>query len=123
MRSLSKVARQRYARHVLVGNVISSYFSKSPIGVTGVDMVFSKEDSMCINHRDSDLLVITVKHGNWDMKCVLIDLRSLTGVLFWDVFYKVRLNLNGIQSFTGSVTGLSGERIQIMGCGPKNHLR
>lgn len=44
---------------MLSANVISSGFPKNTIGVTGADIIFSKEDAMGINPHDNDIFVIT----------------------------------------------------------------
>lgn len=80
-----------------------------------MNIVFSEEDAICIKPRDNDPLVITVQHGNWDIRRVRIDLNNLVDVLFWDTFQKLQLNLDGKKRFTDSLTGLLGEHVQIMG--------
>lgn len=55
-----------------------------------VNIIFSEEDALDINPCDNDPLVITVKHDNWDIRCVLIDPGSSTDVLFWDVVQKLQ---------------------------------
>lgn len=69
---------------------------------------------MGINPHNNDPLVITIQHDNWDIRRVLIDPSNSTDILFWDVFQKIKLNLEDIQRFTGSLTRLSGDQVQII---------
>lgn len=55
-----------------------------------------------------------MQQGNWDIKCVLADPSNSIDVLFWDTFQKLQLNPNDIKMFSGSLTGLLGEHVQIM---------
>ena len=100
---------------MLVTNVIFPISLGNIPGTTGVNIVFSREDALDINPHDNDPLVITVQHGKWDIKHLLIDLGSSVDTLFWDTFQRLQLDLEGIQRFNGSLTGLSGEHAQVMG--------
>lgn len=45
----------------------------------------------------------------------MIDLGNSGDVLFFDAFQKLKLDLNDMKMLCGSLTGLSGENVQIMG--------
>lgn len=98
-------------------NVISLSFRRNTVGMEGFNINFFEEDALGINPYDNDHLVTTVQHCNWDIRirCILIDPGSSADVQFWDVFQKLQLNLDDIHSFTGSIIGISGEYVQIMG--------
>lgn len=51
-------------------------------------------------------MVIIVQHGKWNIKWVLIDLRSYANVLFWDTFQKLHLIPNDVKVFRVSLIEL-----------------
>lgn len=72
-------------------NVISHSFPIISQEKLEVNIIFSEEDAFDINPYDDDPLVITVQHGNLDIKRVLIDPISSTDILFWDAYQKRQL--------------------------------
>ncbi|KAI5385393.1 hypothetical protein KIW84_072115 [Lathyrus oleraceus] len=47
-------------------------------------------------------------------KRVLVDHGSSVDVLFWDAFQNLQLDPNNIQMFSGSLTGILGEQVQVI---------
>lgn len=69
-------------------NVISHSFPIISKEKLEVNIIFYEEDAFDINLYDDDPLVITVQHGNLDIRHVLIDPISSADVLFWDAYQK-----------------------------------
>lgn len=71
---------------MLVANVISLSFRKNSTGVTEANIIFYKGDYMGINPHGNNPLVITVQHGNMDIRhVVVIDPKSSGDIMFRDV--------------------------------------
>lgn len=87
----SKSTWKKYARHVLVTNLISHGFPRGVQGKTWVNITFSNKDSIMFNPHDNDPLVITVQYNNWNIKWVLIGVGSYVDVLLWDAFRNYNL--------------------------------
>lgn len=84
-KGLSRTARRRYTRQVLVANIIFCDFPKSTTRATEANITFFEEDVLGINPHNDDPLVITVQRDNWDIKHILLDSGSSSDVLLWDV--------------------------------------
>lgn len=112
-RGLSRATWRRYMRQVFTKNVLSPIFPENTVGTIKVNIIFYEEDALCINPHDNDHMVITIQHGNWDIKNALIDLGSLVDILFWDFFQKLQLNLDDLQRFANSLIGLYNERVKM----------
>lgn len=105
--------QRKYARHVLAINVTSLRFLRGVRGETWVNITFLGSGAIRTNPHDNDPMVITVRHGNWDIKWVLIDPRSSVDDLFWVAFQKLHLNYSEVKVFRGSLVGLSGKKVQV----------
>lgn len=97
----SRSSWRKYVRQVFLANVISSSFPISSQWKIRVNIILSKEDALNINPHGDDHLVFTVQHGNWDIRCVLIDPYNSTNFMFWDAFPKLQLDPNDIKTFSG----------------------
>lgn len=64
----SSSSRQKYAWQVLVANVMSSRTPRGELGKIRVNITFSDNDVVGTISQDNDPLIITVQHGNWDIK-------------------------------------------------------
>lgn len=64
----SNFSQRKYTRMVLTTNVISLGFSKWEQGELGINITFSSNDAVRILPHENDPMVITVQHGNWDIK-------------------------------------------------------
>lgn len=81
-RGHSRAARKIYAKQVFMTNIISPDFSENIVGIAWVNIIFSKENAICINPYYNDPLVINIQHGKWDIMLVLIDSGRSVNVLF-----------------------------------------
>lgn len=82
-------------------------------GEIWVNITFYDSDIVGTNPHDNDPMVIIVRHDNWDIKWVLINLGSSVDVLFWDAFQKLQLNPSKVKVFRGSLIRLSSKRVQV----------
>lgn len=60
-------------------------------------------------------MVITVKCDDMEIKRVLIGQGKLTYILYYDAFERLRLDLNSLKAFHGSLIGFCDEQVQIKG--------
>lgn len=95
----SNFSRRKYTKQVLTRNVISLGFSEVEQGEVSINITFYSSDTVRILPHDNDLMVITVQHGNLDIKRVLIDPESFDDIVFWDAFQKLHLDPNKIIGF------------------------
>lgn len=57
-----------------------------------VVIVFSEKDVSGIHPHNDDLMVISVKFEEWEIKRVLMDQGSSTNILYWDAFERMHLD-------------------------------
>lgn len=69
-----------------------------------------KYTSIILPHNNDDM-VINVQCNNREIKRVMIDPGKLIDVLYWDAFDILRLDLDELRPFGGSLVGFSGEYV------------
>lgn len=80
-RESSSFYQSKYARQVLITNVISLELSNIDMREPGANITFSSNDFVEILPHDNDPIITNVKHENWDIKRVFIDPKSSTNML------------------------------------------
>lgn len=112
---ISNFSQRKYARKVLVTNIISSSFPRDEQGESRVNITFSNNDAIGNNPYDNDPMFIIVQHNNWNVKRVLVDPGRSANVLVWDAFQKLYLNPNEVNVFKGLLIGYSRKHVLVRG--------
>ena len=78
-------------------------------------VTFSDENLTDVQMPHSDLLVITLRIGNYDVKKVLIDQGSFTKVMYKGLYEKLGLKKANLDNFSSPVFGFSSESTTLLG--------
>ena len=78
----SNYSQRKYAKQVLVANMISLGLSKADQGESATNITFSNNEIIKIPPYDNDPIIITMKNKNWDIKWFLIDPVTSGDILF-----------------------------------------
>ena len=76
---------------------------------------FSDSDLRDVQLPHNDLLVVTLRIGNYDVQRVLIDQGSFAEVMYQDLYEKLGLDEVELSSFTTPIFGFSGEPTMPLG--------
>lgn len=68
-------------------------------------IVFFEKYAFGVNPHNDDLMVISVTCKELEIKRVLVDQGSFTEILYWDALEILRLDLEDLKSFKGSLVG------------------
>ncbi|KAK2998485.1 hypothetical protein RJ639_023954 [Escallonia herrerae] len=105
-------ARKAYAREVCV---TSQPRNKKLKTVPTAMITFSDDDSKGIKTPHDDPLVVTIKAGNFDVKCVLIDNGSSAEILFHDAFEKMNIPTDRLRKMEAPLYGFSNHPVTTEG--------
>ncbi|KAK2998191.1 hypothetical protein RJ639_023764 [Escallonia herrerae] len=105
-------ARKAYAREVCITSPPPNKKLKT---VPAATITFSDDDSKGIKTPHDDPLVITVKAGNFDVKCVLIDNGSSAEILFHDAFEKMNISMDRLRKMDTPLYGFSNHSVAAEG--------
>lgn len=89
----------------------SSHKVKGPI----LAISFSQEEDEDIFPYEDDLIVINLQLHYWNVKKVLIDPNSSKDILYWEAFQDLKLDLELLQPFKGSLVAFSDKHVQLLG--------
>ncbi|KAK3016899.1 hypothetical protein RJ639_005914 [Escallonia herrerae] len=84
-------------------------------GLAAGAITFSDEDLKNVKTPHDDPLVITIKAGNFDVKCVLIDNGSSAEVLFYDAFKKMNIPTDRLRKMDTPLYGFSNHPVSVEG--------
>ncbi|KAK3016789.1 hypothetical protein RJ639_006055 [Escallonia herrerae] len=107
---LSGQARKAYAREVCI---MSQPPSKRQNMVSLPAISFLDDDVGDVKTPHDDPLIITIKAGNFDVKCVLVDNRSSTEVLYYDEFKKMNILTNRLQKMDTPLYRFSNHSVTV----------
>lgn len=102
-------ARQRYACQILTKEDLPT---SSKIGETKaleVKISFSEKDAICIHPHNDDPIIITIRCDECEIIRVMVYKGSSTDILYLDSFERLRLNLDDLKGFKGSLVRFSEE--------------
>lgn len=77
--------------------------------------LISQNDVVRILPHDNDAMIINVKSNDWEIKQVLIYLRSLVDVLYSDAFERLKLDSNELQTFRDYLVGFLDKQVYLKG--------
>ena len=52
-------------------------------------LIFTDDDAQAVQFPHNDAIVVTLNIKNYDVRCILIDNRNSTDVLFYDAFFQM----------------------------------
>lgn len=64
----SNSSQRKYAMQMLATNVISLDFTWDAREKIGFNITFYEEDTIRVNPHNNDLMVISMQHGDWDIR-------------------------------------------------------
>lgn len=76
---------------------------------------FSKRDVEGISLHEDNLMVINIQIWKRDVKRVLIDQSSSTYVMYWEDFQGLKLEMDLLRPFKGSLMDFSEKQVQVLG--------
>ena len=76
---------------------------------------FSDSDLKDVQLPHNDLLVVTLRIGNYDVERVLIDQGSFTEVMYQDLYTKLGMGETELSSFASPIFGFSREPVVPLG--------
>ena len=106
---LSKKARKAYLRTVqnvqLTGIVPKMARIDNPI------VGFSEEDARRLHHPHDDVIVISLKVGDYNMHRVLVDNSSSADILYYPAFQQIRIDRERSIPINAPLVGFRGMRV------------
>ena len=60
-------------------------------------ITFNKADLEMVQYPDFDLLVFQLKMNSYDVKKILVDMRSLVEVIYYDLFKQLKLTQSNLK--------------------------
>ena len=79
------------------------------------DIIFSEEDLWGIQTPHNDAIVVSMTKANCDVKWCFVDNENSTDVLFYDIFFGMRLSTNQLKLVNMPLIGFTDDSIKIEG--------
>lgn len=107
--------RKRYARQVMNIEYLSNKGGEGNYKMSEAENAFSMKNIVAIHPYNDDLMVITIRCDEWEIKRVLIYQGSSANILYWDAFERTRRYPDDLKPFKGSPVGFFREKVQVKG--------
>ncbi|XP_075658728.1 uncharacterized protein LOC142628534 [Castanea sativa] len=109
----SKKARKTYLRMVqsvqLTGSSLKMTRSDNP------SIGFSEEDARRLHHPHDDVLVISIRAGDYNMHRVLVDNESSADILYYPAFQQMGIGRERLVPTNAPLVGFGGTRVYLLG--------
>lgn len=103
-------SRRRYARQILTKEDLPTGSKIGETKALEVKISFSEKDAICIHPHNDDPIIITIRCDECEIIRVMLHKGSSTDILY---FERLRLNLDDLKGFKGSLVRFSEEYVQV----------
>ncbi|XP_075665298.1 uncharacterized protein LOC142634956 [Castanea sativa] len=76
---------------------------------------FSEEDAWRLHHPHDDVLVVSIRAGDYNMHRVLVDNRSSTDILYYPTFQQMGIGRERVIPTNALLVGFEGTRVYPLG--------
>ena len=76
---------------------------------------FTKEDAQCLHHPHDDMLMVSIRVGDYNTHRVLVDNGSYADILCYPAFQEMRIEKEWLVSTNALLVGFGGTRVYPFG--------
>jgi len=110
---LSKKARKTYLR--MVQNVQLTGFIPKMMQIDNPVIGFTEEDVRRLHHPHDDMLVVSIRMGDYNTHRVLVENGSFASILYYPTFQQMRIDKEQLIPVNALLVGFEGTRVHPLG--------